>query len=357
MGYTKVSISSPNDFIEALSAYSASCGWTVLADSDSLPIDGSATIDGKLLAIKSPDNNVYAYFRSANGKNVLKTQSGSYRYGVALVCATNYTVNPPSGLWYDQPGATKNSAQEVVGVGIPLPQATACNVYFNHISDPSELIIASVEVLPGVFQHIAVGYLYKTGTWTGGTIYSASQPSSTMFPAGLSQSEIESTACELFGMNPIANTFLRANIDAAPLRIPEVLWAGSGPSGNVGSTGKRLGSSIVHRNTLADATIPKIPHYGYLQSQTANDSGRNVNTLNCISVNLPLAIYVLRDPDGLENYSHCGYIPGAYFISMKNLSPASIYAVDYPTSGTRYQAFPQTSRGGILGYDGLAIRQ
>jgi hypothetical protein len=156
-------------------------------------------------------------------------------------------------------------------------------------------------------------------------------------------------------MNVASNTFLRANIDAAPLRTPEVLWAGSGKIAGVGYTGKRIGLPIVHNSALSIS--PKIPHYGYLQSQNANDTGRNVNTLNCISVNLPIAVYVLRDPDGLENYSQCGYVPGVYCISTRNVAPGSLYNVDYPASGNLYQAFPQTSRGGVLGYDGISIKQ
>jgi len=103
--------------------------------------------------------------------------------------------------------------------------------------------------------------------------------------------------------------------------------------------------------------FPKIPHYGYLQSQTSADTGRNVNTLNCITVNLPLAVYVLRDPDGLANFSQCGYVPGVYFISTRNVAPAQTYTINYPESGTLYQAFPQTSRGGPMGYDGISIKQ
>jgi hypothetical protein len=355
MAHSKLTISSPDEFIVALSAFAAANGWTVLYEGDDLPIDGGAATDGKRLVLNSPAGSTFAHIRAANGKPIFTAQNGGIMYGVGLTCSTAFTENPASGKWFDQTGATKDSAGQVIGVGIPLHASTTCNVYFNHVSDPAEMIIASVELFPGSFQHIAVGEVYKIGSWTGGTIYSASHGSAGMFATASSQQAIEATTCHLFGMHQTGNTYLRANIDAAPLRTPEVLWAGSGAIGGVGYTGKRIGLPIVHNAALAIA--PKIPHYGYLQSQSADDTGRNVNTLNCISVNLPIAVYVLRDPDGLENYSQCGYVPGVYCISTRNVAPGSLYNVDYPASGNIYQAFPQTSRGGVLGYDGISVKQ
>ncbi|AJQ26926.1 hypothetical protein [Pelosinus fermentans] len=356
MAYSKVTINNPNEFLLALRAFAVANGWTTLVEADDLPIDGTATTDGKRLVMKSPSGETYAHFRAANGKKIFNTHTtAGHMYGVGLTCSAGFTEIPASGKWYDQPGVTKSASSEVIGVGIPLHTGIACDVYFNHIAAPAELIIASVELYPGLFQHIAVGELQKIGSWTGGTIYSASCSSSKMFPTALAQGTIEATCGHLFGVNTDANTFLRANIDAAPLRTPEVLWAGCAPAAGFGYTGKRIALSVVNRNALT--TVPKIPHYGYLQSQSATDYGRNVNTLNCISVNLPIAVYVLRDPDGLENYSQCGYIPGVYCISTRNVAPGSIYSVDYPSSGVNYQALPQTKRGGTLGYDGLAIKQ
>jgi len=357
MAFLKSTISSPNDFITQLSAFAASAGWSVLAEADDLPIAGGSVANGKRLVLCSPSATTFVNLRSANGAKIFPTQNTGVYYGVGITGSTAFTESPASGLWYDQTGATKNASGEFVGAGIPLHAATECNVYFNHVSDPAQMIIASVEVFAGCFQHIAFGELQKIGTWTGGAIYSASHNSSGMFASSMTQAVVESTSCQLFGANIYSNTFLRVNIDAAPLRSPEVLWASSGPATGLGYTGKRLGLPIVHRSSLSDATLPKIPHYGYLQSQSASDYGRNVNTLNCISVNLPIAVYVLRDPDGLANYSQCGYVPGVYCISTRNVAPGSVYSVDYPSSGINYQAFPQTSRGGVTGYDGISIKQ
>lgn len=358
MAYTQVSISTPNDFLVQLSVYAQSVGWSVLYEGDDLPIDGTATSDGKRLVIKSPSKNTIAHFRSANGKGIFPTHNHtSYCYGIGLTCSTGFKENPASGLWYDQIGVITNSAQAPIGVGIPLLSGTAQKVYFNHTSEPSELIIASVEVYAGFFLHVAIGEAYKIGSWTGGTICSASMSSADMFPSQMTKTILDTLAVQLFSTSLNSNTFLRANIDSAPLRLHEVLWAGSGTNETPvsGYTGKHLATPIVNKNALS--TCPKIPHYGYLQSQSSTDSGRNVNTLNCISVNLPIALYVLRDPDALKNYSQCAYVPGMFCISMKNLAPKSTYNVDYPSSGVLYQAFPQTTRGGSMGYDGISIIQ
>lgn len=361
MAYEKVTIASPNELILAIRAFASDSGWTVLYEGDDLPIDGTAITDGKRLVLKSPGGSTYAHFRAANGKDIFPTHTTTgYKYGLGLTCSTEYTEAPASGLWYDQIGATQTTTKEVIGVGIPLHAAAACNVYFNHVADPAEMLLISVELFPGFFQHMAVGEIYKIGVWTGGTLYSASRNSANMFTTSMTRAAVEATSGHLFAVNLKASTFLRANIDAAPLRTPEVLWASAGPAtatADAGYTGKRLGLPVFGSGVVGTAWYPKIPHYRYLQSQSAEDTGRNVNTLNCISVNLPLAVYVLRDPDGLTNFSQCGYVPGVYFISTRNVAPASLYNVDYPASGTLYQAFPQISRGGTMGYDGFSVKQ
>lgn len=357
MAYTKMITTAPTDLLLKLRAYAEDCGWHVLVESDDLALDESGDIDGKRLVLQSPSLTTYASLRSANGGKIFP--SGGSGTGLGLTCAAGFTEYPASGLWYDQPGVTKAVSQEVIGVGIPVQKEVEQNVYFNHISQGAEMIVISLEVIPGVFQHMAFGEAEKIGSWTGGALYSASRGSSNMF-AGFSQTALETGSNHLFGMSMQASTFLRCDIDAAPLRLPEVLWASGGQNtGGAanGWTGKMLALPSMNLNCLKETWLPKVPHYGYLQSQDSTDTGRNVNTLNCISVNLPLALYVQRDPDALMNFSQCGYVPGVYFISTRNVAPAQTYKVNYPTSDTEYQAFPQTRRGGVMGYDGIAILQ
>lgn len=371
MAYQLVqNVGSPNEVLGKIRDFALANGWTVLENLTSDPsIDGTVTEDGLRLSVKAPSGDVVANFRSANGKPIFDSQANTNNaYGIGLVCSTDYTANPPSGKWYDQPGATKQvRTQEVIGVGIPCQKAgtTPMNLYLNAIANPAPLLAISLEILPGLFQHLVVADTQKIGSWSGGCVYSGSRNSWAMFTAaGFARQNIEAESNHLLGMSEYASTFLRCDIDAAPLRLPAVLWASAGADNpadvRYGYTGKILGLPVKKRSIYTDpAPIydPKIPHYGYLQSQTATDTGRNVNTLNCITVNLPLALYVQRDPDGLRNFSQCGYVPGAYFISTRNVAPGQTYEISYPQSGQLHQAFPHTSRGGVFGYDGLSIKQ
>lgn len=371
-------LAGPDDVLEKMRDFVILHGWTVLENlTPDLSIDGEGVTDGKRLSIQKGE--IFAHFRSANGKEIFKTHTGvtitnpttgvsttaptaaASCYGIGLVCATQYSANPVSGYWYDQPNATKLAAtQEVIGVGIPVKPNTNLRLYCNSTSDPTELLVFSLELEPGYFQHLAVAMTNKVGGWIGGTLYSGSRNSVRMFPGSWAMSQIEAESNHLFGMSKYASTFLRCDIDAAPSRAHSVLWASGGANDASPAacyTGKMLAMGIMNLDCLTAAWLPKVPHYGYLQSQTMTDIGRNVNTLNCISVNLPMALYVLRDPDALKNFSQVGYVPGMYAISMRNVAPGQLYEISYPLSGNLHQVFPHVHRIGLFGYDGISINQ
>ncbi len=357
-------IGGPDDVLGKIRDFALACGWTILENcTDDVDISGTGTVDGKRLSIKSPSNSTIANFRSANGKKIFPTQNNTANaYGIGLVCSADFVSVTSTGLWYDQLGASKHAAtQQIIGVGIPVQPATNTRLYLNHVTNPAELIVISLEISPGYFQHMAVGELQKIGSWSGGTIYSATRNSYYMFAAaGFNPTTMELDNNLLFSMSKYSSTFLKCSIDAAPLRNPEVLWASAGQdTTDLAShyTGKMLGLPVIRPVYVTDTWVPKIPHYSYLQSNAADDTGRNVNTLNCITVNLPLNVYVMRDPDSLRNFSQCGYVPGVYFISTRNLSPGSCYEISYPQSGQLHQAFPHSHRGGLFGYDGFSIKQ
>ena len=104
-------------------------------------------------------------------------------------------------------------------------------------------------------------------------------------------------------------------------------WACAGHAGGECGTGKILATPVTNLNCLNAAWFPKASYYAYLQSQSAEDYGRNVNILNCISVNLPIALFIQRGPDVLMNFSQVGYVPAVYAISMRNVTPGSCYEI------------------------------
>lgn len=353
----------PNDVLTKMRDFVVANGWTVLENlTDDISVDGMGVIDGKRLSIHKGD--IYANFRSANGKGIFKTHNNSNpanAYGIGLTCSTNYSSTPVSGYWYDQPNATKmRSTQEVIGVGIPVKPGGNLRLYCNYISDPAEMLLFSLELEKGYFQHLCVAMTNKVGAWTGGTVYSGSRNSVMMFPSTWTMTQLEAESNHLFGMSKQASTFLRIDVDAAPLRVPSVLWASGGKDASDAAscyTGKILALGVMNIDCIKESWLPKVPHYCYLQSQDSKDIGRNVNTLNCISVNLPMAMYVMRDPDALRNYSQVGYVPGIYEISMRNVAPGQLYEISYPLSGNLHQVFPHVRRMGAFGYDGISVRQ
>lgn len=356
MAYTLYeNLGGPNDVLAKMRDFFALKNWTVLANCIAdLPISGGSGSDGKILAVQK--DGIYAVFRSANGQTIFQNQfSGGY--GIGLMCATNYTPNPPSGYWFDQPNAPRDvNTQKQIGVGIPANASSNYRLYCNAIEEPKPMVVFSLEVIAGVFHHIAVGEVDKVGKWSGGTVFSSTRSARNMFTGGSVEGLCSSTN-HLFGFSSEPSTYLRIDVDAAPLRDNPVLWAAAGPATGTGCTGKILASTVVNIDTVNASYFPKVPHYGYLESQRADDYGRNVNTLNCISVNLPIMFFVQRDPDSLMNFSQVGDVPGVYEISTRNVAPASCYENSYPKSGNRHQVFPHIKRGVQFGYDGISVKQ
>lgn len=354
--------------LQKVGEFAAAQGWTVLQNCVvDVPIDGTGTSDGVKLALKSPDSKVFGVFRSAAGKKIFPSQNNEQNaHGIGLVACTAHTNNPPSGFWYDQPNAPVFVAnQEVIGAGIPVKPQGEHTLYCNAILEPAPMLIVSVETA-GVFQHLALGALEKIGDWDGGLIFSGSRNSYNMFTssATFEATAIEAESVPLFSMTTCAATFLRADIDAAPLRSPSVLWASAGKNDaadiSCAYTGKQLALPVKTKDVLADENKgwnAYIPDYSLLQSKDATDTGCNVNTLNCITMNMNLVAYALRDPDGLRNFSPLGYVPGVYFISMRNVAPGQLYEISYPKSGMLHQVFPYTRRRGLYGMDGFSIQQ
>jgi hypothetical protein len=351
--------------LEKVSEFAAAQGWTVIENNvDDLSIDGSGMVDGVKLSLSSPDGIVFANFRSANGKKIFDTQKNDTNaYGIGLICSTAHTNKPASGKWFDQPNAPLHfGTQQVIGVGVPVNPAGNYTLYVNSILDPAPMLLISIET-GGVFQHLVAGYLEKVGDWDGGIVFSGSRNSVNMFSASntFDSTTIEAESVALFSMTTNANTFLQADIDAAPLRLPAVLWASAGPqdSSNISYayTGKQLALPLKSSEVIGASWNAFIPDYTKLQSLSPTDTGRNVNTLNNITLNMNLTAYVLRDPDGLRNFSPVGYIPGMYFISMRNVAPGQTYEIKYPQSGALHQVFPNTRRRGKFGMDGFSIKQ
>ena len=366
-----------NAILAKISEFAVDSGWTVLENcTDDLAIDGSGTYDGKRLVIKNADSTVFCSFRTANGKKIFESQkettyldSGVTKntdYGIGLIGHTAYTANPSSGYWFDQPEVTRHvSSGEAIGVGVAIDPNAEYTLYCNCVTSPADMLVFSFTTDGQLFQHLAIGYLEKVGNWDGGLILSGSRNSYYMFSSSSSYAAatIESECSPLFSSTQYAATFLRIDVDAAPDRAPSIggiFWASSG-STDAGIqycyTGKQLALPVFTSEVIDSSWGAKIPNYRRLQSQSSTDTGIDVNTLNCITMNMNLCVYVIRDPDSLRNFSPVGYVPGLYFISLRNVAPADCYEISYPQSGSLHQVFPYTRRRGVYGMDGFSVVQ
>ena len=85
--------------------------------------------------------------------------------------------------------------------------------------------------------------------------------------------------------------------------------------------------------------------------------GRNVNTLNGITLDMPLYVCIRRDPDARQEYACAGVISGIWYVCLLNMQSSGVYERSYPRSNDLCQVFSMSRRRGIYGFDGISIKQ
>ena len=368
-------LSSPNEVLEAIASYIKEKGYEVVQDViDDLNIYDRTTTDGKKLIFKDKTKNYFICLRSANGTQIFgdtdetkqddatKSTSTAY-YGIGMTVSEGYSS---AKRWYAQYNApVKLKTTDVLGVWMPVPTTidntpVKYTLYCNDVVLPSNSLIFSLVKEDDTYHqcaHLAFCNLFKFEEWTGGALFSGSATINMMdsaYRCFVHNNTADSYILPLFSSTTgDSNTFLRIDIDDAPSdERGNILWA-SGGSNN--ETGKRL--SLPIRTASYDSTNGKVPNYYWLQSKDRLDWGKNINTLNCITVNLPLFVAVLVDPDALGNYASVGTISGVYYVSTLNMQTACTYEMSYPKSGDLVQVFPMGKRRGFYGFDGISIKQ
>lgn len=234
-------------------------------------------------------------------------------------------------------------------------------LYCNNIVTPSDTLVFSLVKENDTFHqtaHLLYADVHKYDAWEGGAIFSGSY---SYYFSGVVHNisdhylhgySVSTEYLPLLCSSGKSNTFLRIDIDEAPTNVRgNILWASSGTSNE---TGKKLSLPI----RTGDGLNGKIPHYYVLQSKSRLDWGKNINTLNCITMDMPIYGAVLVDPDLLDNYAGVGDITGIYCVSLLNMQTAGTYERNYPRSNDLDQVFPhRMRRDNIRGFDGIAIRQ
>lgn len=234
-------------------------------------------------------------------------------------------------------------------------------LYCNHIIAPSETFLFSLVKQnkndKRFFQttHLAFGTLVKYEAWNGGAWFSGSANRHMMRTTYLTYKDDDLKSDRytrpLLSSGEESTTFVRCDIDEAPLDIRgHILWASSGTD-NV--TGKKLSLPI----RTGDGMNGIIPNYRYMQSLDRLEWGRNINTLNGITVDMPIFFAVKVDPEELDLYAAIGHATGIYFLCMLNMQTAGVYERSYPKSGIQNQVFSMGRRRGNYGFDGIGIAQ
>lgn len=393
MAYIKYTgLKTPTDVLTKMVEYIKSRGYTVVQDiTDDLNIYDMSSVDGKRFCFKDRTGEYFIILRTANNVDIfgstndsemdtkdIKDYTNDMFYGIGMVVSEGYSK---SQRWYNQyrvpvnlkgstvqctwlpvPISVVDPNAKVDAGGSPVMMAPEYTLYCNNITEPSDTLIFSLvkentTYLYNLYQcaHMIVGNVNKYDDWTGGIYFSASANHTMIKTAGKCFEDTYGADYNIYPVlcsGKLSTTFLRIDVDDATSKIRgDIRWASSGED-NV--TGKKLSLPIRLKYGVGNGYIP---NYGYIQSSNSLDWGRNVNTLNCISINMPIYFSVLVDPDVLDNYAACGTATGVYFIDMLNMQTASTYEQEYPTSGNLCQVFSMGMRRGTYGYDGISIRQ
>lgn len=403
MAYVAYSnIETPNEALARISDYITTRGYQVVQPLvDDVNIYDQSTVDGKKFVFRDRTDNYYIILRSANGVNIFGTNNsdemdaktpevGLQYYGIGMTISEGYSTVQ---RWYNQYLAPVSKATQILGDGtkskdvlcvwIPiLPRdgevsTEASNsklytLYCNNIVTPYDTFAFTVVGELGDGSNllgwdkrcvtIVGGNLMKYEDWTGGIFMSASSVPSLcnqaykIFSLGEIGDDPLYTAADSGILPPlssgsVSNTFLRIDIDDAPTEERgNVRWACSGTD-NV--TGKPMSLPI----RVDGGGNGKVPHFIPLQSTGGTDWGRNINTLNCITLNMPIFMAVRVDPDSLNNYSCAGQVIGVYYVCNLNMQSGCTYEQDYPNSNDTCQIFSFSMRRGRYGFDALSIRQ
>ena len=399
MAYVKYTdLETPDEVLTKMAEYITSRGYTIIEPlREDTNIYDRSSVDGKKFVFMDRTQTYYVHLRSFNeiwpfgttddAYMDIQTPNVDYKYqGIAMTVSEGYSKTQ---RWYNQYLVPINfRGKDVQFVCIPIPSRAELNsngtnnenynlnkytLYCNNIVEPSDTLIFSVvaeNVGGDAYRghdyravHLACGMLRKYDSWEGGFWFTGSTVPSMIKSAydlfAKSSLEDEDAFYEIkdSGILPIlssgsvSNTFLRIDIDDAPKESRGYIrWASSGTD-NV--TGKPMSMPV----RVSGGGNGLIPHYANMQSQNKLDWGRNINTLNCITLNMPNYMAVRVDPDVLDNYAACGQVTGIYYVSMLNMQTSYLYEMSYPRSQDLCEVFSYSMRRGRFGFDGISIRQ
>lgn len=306
-------------------------------------------IHGVYMPIKVKDAAVWEVSVNYSVGKVVIYNNDFYK---CTVSHTSSSISELSDYW--EKLDIKDPANETM-----VTNAKGCSytLYCNNVRTPTDSLVFTIVKEDDTYHqcvHLVYSDVYKYDFWDGGALFSGSSVKSLMGDdVNVFNHDITSDRFILpvLSSGTKSNTFLRIDIDEAPTQLRGgVLWASSGTD-NI--TGKPMSLPIRTANGMNGV----IPNYYPLQSHSRLDWGRNVNTLNCITLDLPMFVCVRIDPDQENIYACVGNISGIWCISTLNMQTAGVYERSYPKSNDLCQIFPHGKRRGKYGFDGISVKQ
>lgn len=309
-------------------------------------------------------------------------------YGIGITCSTSYnnTID-----WYKQDGcphfANTNSGYDYYFSVIPIGTSTYtlyCNSNTTNIEisliDNSNILRKTFNISFGIMNNISNSglNLYMLGTITKyGSILTQKSDS---YLGCMLRTAIDNGMYSSIAENGwVYNTEVYCNINNIDT------WS-AGYQYNVGAIVYHSGSvykckvqntGIIITNTSYWELVPcgvytsisyksGIPTYRPLlptldSSIKQMNRGMSVNTLNGISLVLPIYFFVLRDPQVLDNYSAIGFTNYVNYVNLYNISSGT--KLDSYNDGitSSYKCFSigyrRSNRKDIPSYLGIAIKQ
>lgn len=379
-------LKTPDEVISKIAEFIKTTDLTIVQDLvDDYDIYTASAVDGKKFAFKishSESNNKtvenVVVLRSANGTNIFGMTDDSQQQlnqsqfkkdihyeGIGMTVGDAYSATV---TWHNQQN-TPHVVKSTTALGVFMPITTqvtdiSYTLYCNYLKKEEKTLVFSV-VRENTFQrqsaHLIVGNLSKYDIWHGGVYFTGSLNGSINdFDMTIKAYELFEDTYELYEAYTLpvfcqgskGGTYLQIDIDEAPSDFRgNIHWASSFIDKSIG-TGKQLAVPIRDSDSGAN-----IPNYYYLQSKDRLDWGKNNNSLNCITVDLPIYFAVCVDPDVIQDYACCGYCYGLSYISLLNFQTGETYHIDKYNSESLEQVFTMDKRRGWYGFDGFGVDQ
>lgn len=309
MAYETGTWLTPSDGLDKIRVFLLAQGWTVDAFTVEAPGKRLHMHKGAFyLNMKSADSavsNIWPNTYSGNGIQI------GFNVG------TGYT---PANAWRDQPGVVATAAGLSIGGAIQLPAGAVTSYRFDY-DDSYKSLVIYVQTQPGVWRWGGFGEsLLKAGAWTGGAWIAASSNYYTVaYATGAGHTNAASAypfganSDSVIYMNPLV--FVRADVDAYTGK-----WVSCSPTDSTGKAGDTClrGGAPVGANTPSFTTL----------------LDRARNSMNSLSVLLPVQVFAVRDAGGV---SLLGTLPNVFVTNISGMVPGQSYqqGVDWftPFSG------------------------